>query len=162
MSPRQLLRLFESRRSESFDDQKTPTEIQSSETFSQNHQEFLEYVLSQIRQILGTANWHDPVSVDLASLLDRVEDLEAVRDHAVLVGALDGVNRDFLIPDGEKAVHSQVSGSRIKLYHNSRRLQESEFEVLESGGAGTGFDLIRLTAFAPKPNSILFADYIAA
>lgn len=69
MSPRQLLRLFETRQSESFDDQKTPAEIQTSETVSQNHQEFLEYVLSQIRQMLGTANWHDAVPVNLASVV---------------------------------------------------------------------------------------------
>lgn len=162
MSPRQLLRLFESRRSESFDDQKTPSEIQLSETASENHQEFLEYVISQIRQILGTTNWHDPVPVDLVTLLGQVNDLEGIRDQAELEGVCDGVNRNFLIPNGERAVHSNSGGIKIKVYHNSRRLQESEFEVLESGGAGTGYDTIRLTAFAPPRSSVLFADYIAA
>ena len=74
MSPRQLLRLFESRRSESFDDQKTPAEIATSETVSANHQEFLEYVLSQIRQILGTDNWHDEVPVNLETVLSNIND----------------------------------------------------------------------------------------
>lgn len=74
MSPRQLLRLFESRRSESFDDQKTPAEIAASETASDNHQEFLEFVLSQIRQILGTDNWHDAVPVNLAEILTDIND----------------------------------------------------------------------------------------
>jgi len=73
VSPRQLLRLFESRRSEAFDDQKTPTEIQSAESVSENHQEFLEFVLSQIRQVLGTENWYDPVSTNLASIVSTFE-----------------------------------------------------------------------------------------
>lgn len=72
MSPRQLLRLFETRRSESFDDQKTPAEIQASESASDNHQEFLEYVLSQIRQILGTDNWHDPVPESITSIVNSI------------------------------------------------------------------------------------------
>lgn len=69
MSPRQLLRLFESRQSESFDDQKTPTEIQNSESTAQNHQEFLEYVLSQIRQVLGTDNWYDAAPTNLTDVV---------------------------------------------------------------------------------------------
>lgn len=73
MSPRQLLRLFESRRSESFDDQKTPAEIQTSEAVSQNHQEFLDYVLSQIRQILGTDNWHDAVPTNLENVVSTFD-----------------------------------------------------------------------------------------
>lgn len=69
MGPRQLLRLFESRKSESFDDQKTPAQIQLAESAAQTHQDFLEYMLSQIRQIIGTEKWHDPVPISIAQLL---------------------------------------------------------------------------------------------
>jgi len=67
--PRQLIRLSESRESDDFDDQKTPTQIQSAETLSENHQQFLTFVLSQIRQILGTPNWNDPVPATLLDIL---------------------------------------------------------------------------------------------
>ncbi len=69
MGPRQLLRLYETRKSESFNDQKTPNEIQLAESAAQTHQDFLEYMLSQIRQIIGTARWHDPVPISIAQLL---------------------------------------------------------------------------------------------
>jgi len=73
VSPRQLLRLFETRPSESFDDQKTPAEIQTSEIVSENQQQFLDYVLSQIRQILGTDNWHDVVPTNLTNVVSTFE-----------------------------------------------------------------------------------------
>jgi hypothetical protein len=64
--PRQLIRLSESRRSDSFDDQKTASQIAASETLSENHQQFLEFVISQIKRIIygdQAGNWHDdPVS----------------------------------------------------------------------------------------------------
>lgn len=84
------------------------------------------------------------------------------RDQVLLDGPLNGDNRDYLIPGGEKAVHNMDNGFKIKAYHNTRRLQETEFVVLESGGLGTGFDTVRLTAFAPLENSSVFADFVAA
>lgn len=84
-----------------------------------------------------------------------------VRDQVVLDGALDGANREFSIPNGEKAIHAPTGGIKIRLYHNTRRLLESEFVAVESGGAGSGVDLIRLMAFAPTSRSVVFADFIA-
>lgn len=72
MSPRQLLRLRETRKSDRWDDQKTPAEIAASESVAIDSQDFLEYLLSQVRQILGTDNWHDPVPIDLLSLLAAI------------------------------------------------------------------------------------------
>lgn len=69
MAPRQLLRLYETRKSQSFDDQKTPEQIALSEDVSQTHQDFLEYMLSQIRQIIGTNKWYDPVPISISQLL---------------------------------------------------------------------------------------------
>lgn len=70
--PRQLLRLFESRKSGSFDDQQTPAQIAASEAAAADHEEFLDAVLSQIRQILGTANWWDPVPTTLTAVASVV------------------------------------------------------------------------------------------
>jgi hypothetical protein len=72
VSPRQLLRLRETRKSDRWDDQKTPAEIAASEAVSGDSQDFLEYLLSQVRQILGTAKWYDPVPTDLLSLLATI------------------------------------------------------------------------------------------
>lgn len=69
MGPRQLLRLFETRKSEQFDDQKTSAEIQLAEGTAQTHQDFVQYIISQVRQILGTQKWYDPVPVSLAQVL---------------------------------------------------------------------------------------------
>jgi hypothetical protein len=96
------------------------------------------------------------------AVVARVRFSSKFRDQVLLEGVLDGSNRDFLIPGGEKAVHNPVGGLKIKAYHNTRRLQESEFEVVESGGLGTGFDTVRLTAFAPPETSNVFADFVAA
>ena len=92
----------------------------------------------------------------------RVRLFSKFRDQVLLDGALDGNNRDFTIPGGEKAIHNPSGGLKVKAYHNTRRLQDTEFVVLESGGSGTGYDLIRVTAFAPPSTSRIFADYVAA
>jgi hypothetical protein len=68
LTPRQLLRLREIRRSDAFDDQKTPTEILQAEIASVTDQDLLQYLLSQVRQILGTVDWKDPVPASLTTL----------------------------------------------------------------------------------------------
>ena len=46
------------------------------------------------------------------------------------------------------------------LYHNGRRLlRDWEYRLEESGGAGTGFDTIRLLLFTPSAISQLSTDY---
>lgn len=76
-------------------------------------------------------------------------------------GTLDGVNREFTIPNGEKAIHNPAGGIKLKPYHNTRRLQASEFIAQESGGPGTGYDRVVLTAFAPPSTSRIFIDFVA-
>lgn len=84
-----------------------------------------------------------------------------IRHQVLLEGVRDNVNREFTIPNGEKAQHNPSGGIKILAYHNTRRLQENEWEARESGGAGTGVDTIYLTAFAPPSTSRLFIDFIA-
>ena len=60
--PRQKLRLVESRKSDSFDDQKSAAQIAASESLSANQQEFIDYLLSQVKRIIHgdeSGNWFD-------------------------------------------------------------------------------------------------------
>ena len=65
---RQRLRLVQVRKPESFDDQKTPADILANGEAGVDHQEQFEYVISQLRQVLGTADWRDNVPASLTSL----------------------------------------------------------------------------------------------
>jgi hypothetical protein len=59
---KQLIRLKESRKSDAFDDQKSAAQIATSESTSENYQQFLDYLLSQIKRIIhgnDPGNWHD-------------------------------------------------------------------------------------------------------
>lgn len=112
--PRQLLRLTESRKSDSFDDQKTASEIAGSEVSSENHQQFLEFVISQIKRIIHgnrAGDWHnDPASVfsedaSLYALLNRsAQDDDQVKD---------------IIPEGEtflvKENHQHVTWNKFTI-----------------------------------------------
>lgn len=68
--PKQLLRNKETRLADKLDDQKTPTEIFNSETVSVTAEDFQEFIISQIRQITGTARWKDAVPVSLTAIAD--------------------------------------------------------------------------------------------
>lgn len=64
----QRIRTTEVRKPDVFDDQKTPAEIDASETTSADFEDLTNFILSQIRQILGTANWHDAVPLSLSDI----------------------------------------------------------------------------------------------
>ena len=149
---RQRLRLVTIRKPGSFDDQKSPVQIAASETDAADEQAFVESILSQIRQILGTANWYDPVPTTLQALSqipERKYDVE-------LVGVKDGVNVTFTTPD-------LFDPDTLLVYVNGVRQQVGagcDFEVSESGGIGTGYDTITLDSrLAPKVEESVFADY---
>jgi len=84
--------------------------------------------------------------------------LGKVREQVDLIGNKDGNNRVFILP--EKAIHNPPY-SRIKIYFDTRRLQDTEYIAEESAGPGTGFDKITFTYFSPKFSSSIFADYLA-
>ena len=77
MSPRQLVRLYESRKSGTLDDQKTPAEIDVGEATANNHEELFDFLLSQIRQIIGTDHWHSAVPASLATLFQTTSSFPA-------------------------------------------------------------------------------------
>ena len=68
MAPRQRIRLREVRKSDFWDDQRTPAEIDLAESLAVDEQDLLQYLLSQVRQIIGTQQWHNPVPVNLTTL----------------------------------------------------------------------------------------------
>lgn len=84
-----------------------------------------------------------------------------LREDEQLVGATNGVNITFILPNGDKAIN-QEPGAKVKVFYNGQRLHEggvNDFTVTESGGAGTGFDTVFLT-FSPLAGDLVSADYI--
>lgn len=83
-----------------------------------------------------------------------------VRENVALVGAQDGINLVYTIPD--LAVHSPP-GPQVKVYRNGQRLLPgagNDYLVTESGGVGTGYDTIIFTADPPVSGENLWADYL--
>ena len=70
MTPRQLVRLKESRQPDAYDDQKTPAEILQAEILASSLEELAHFMLSQIRQITGEDNWFDPVRQSIKSIIE--------------------------------------------------------------------------------------------
>jgi len=68
VSPRQRIRLCEVRKSDYWNDQHTPAEIELAESASADEQDVLQYLLSQVRQITGQPKWYNPVPVTLENL----------------------------------------------------------------------------------------------
>lgn len=77
-----------------------------------------------------------------------------------LLGVKDGSNRTFTTPD--IFINENRSGDllTISIFHDGNRLvEDDEYVLAESGGAGTGFDTVIITAFKPKSKSTLIANY---
>lgn len=77
-----------------------------------------------------------------------------------LQGTKNGVNTSFRVPGGDHYTHN-LPFMTVQVYLNGQRLRLLEdYGVGESGGPGTGYDLIEL-AVAPSGYDALTADYIA-
>ncbi len=77
-----------------------------------------------------------------------------------LLGAKNDSNRMFTTPD--IFLNEDVGGDllTISIFHDGNRLvEDDEYVLAESGGAGTGFDTAVLITFKPKPKSTLIANY---
>lgn len=76
-----------------------------------------------------------------------------------LIGIKNSVNTTFKVPGTEKYVHN-LPFLTIQVYLNGVRLAIlDDYMVVESGGAGTGYDSI-VTQVAPRARNHLTADYI--
>lgn len=86
------------------------------------------------------------------------------RDQQKLIGAIDGLNRTFIVPNNDKFLNGNYQDNLFKIFvtHNGHPLFEGiDYEVLESDGVGTGFDTIIIKSFNLRANhSILYANYV--
>ena len=83
------------------------------------------------------------------------------RTGQILTGAKDGLNATFGLPLTEKFVHN-LPFATIEVYHNGVHLSlMNDYVVAESGGAGTGYDLVILEV-PPEAGEHLLADYTEA
>jgi len=79
-----------------------------------------------------------------------------------LVGAKDGVNVLYTTPGLEKFAHN-LPFLDISVYYNGHRLTLlDDYAVVESGGAGTGYDSILILDLPPLSDDHLLADYVIA
>ena len=77
-----------------------------------------------------------------------------------LVGVQNGSNTVFTT--STDFVHLQAQPLSISVYLGGARLTEGcEYSVSESGGAGTGYDTVTFTAFAPDAKDIIRVTYLA-
>lgn len=88
--------------------------------------------------------------------------LDLVRQDQALVGVKDGSNDTYTTP-GKYLLTANLS---ITVVWNGRRLARGvDFDALESGGAGTGYDTVKLLWSAgellPRAGDELVADYYA-
>ena len=77
-----------------------------------------------------------------------------------MLGIKNGSNRTFTTPD--VFINEDVGGDllTISIFHDGNRLvEDDEYVLAESGGAGTGFNTVIITAFKPKAESTLIANY---
>lgn len=162
MAPRQRIRQREVRQPDTYDDQKTPLEIQQAESQAVDLETLSDFLLSQVRQILGTDNWFDPVPASLQDLADAVIGgaVDQFVYNEVPAGNQDGANTVF-------TAFQFFRPDTIRVYFNGVRLSRGagcDFEVEESAGTGTGFDTIRLldADLAPLAEENLTIDYVKA
>jgi hypothetical protein len=86
------------------------------------------------------------------------------RQKIKLIGNIDGVNRMFVVPNGDKFINGTFHNNEFRIYitHNGRGLSEGiDYILSESGGVNTGFDTITMIGFTPLANrSVLEASYV--
>ena len=76
-----------------------------------------------------------------------------------LLGPKTGLNYTFIVPGGEKFVHN-LPFLTIAVYFNGvRQTFIDDYAIIESGGAGTGFDTVVMNV-APLYFDHLTADYV--
>lgn len=82
------------------------------------------------------------------------------RTGSGLVGTQNGSNVTFSVPGGDKFTHN-LPFLTIQIYRNGQRLKLIEdYTIVESGGAGTGYDTVILEV-PPLSDDNLLADYVA-
>lgn len=84
------------------------------------------------------------------------------KENISLVGARDGLNRIYKVPNSDKFINGTFQNSElsISVYHNGKLLEQNiDYIVAESGGVGTGFDSVIFTNYSPPSRSRILANY---
>jgi len=162
------------RRTDDTGDQQSSAAILGALVASETQEELQVFFLSRLRQVIfgetSTEHWYDDF---LGSGILSLKDLSAsssaalIRVGVPLVGPKDGVNRIFRTTPDHFVHDLSGSGKTIELWHNGRRLVQTnilnpglgDYWVEESGGVGTGYDTVTLLTFAPIGRSSLLANY---
>jgi len=85
--------------------------------------------------------------------------LDDVRINVVLIGAINGSNQAFSVP--ESFLHNPPKTS-IQVFLNGQALLLSDdYTLSESGGIGTGFDTVT-TVVVPRSGDKIWAHYIVS
>lgn len=82
------------------------------------------------------------------------------REKIPLIGLRNGANRTFFTPD--KFINGLYFGNifHLTVEHNGKELYENiDYTIGESGGPGTGYDMINIISLTPVSHSLLFATY---
>lgn len=158
MSPRQLLRVVETRRPDQPDDHRTPEQVLAADSSAAQLQEYVQAITTQLRRIMGTTDWKLDPPADLAYLLANLGVLLGSFVVGEELGPCNGVNLTF-------QTDHKFEPASIKVFWNGVRLHSgigNDFVVSESGGPGTGFDTVVFAApeMAPLPGESVLADYI--
>jgi hypothetical protein len=114
--PRQLVRLAEVRAPEFTADSYSSAQIQSAEDASVTSEDYLQFVLSQIRLLQGTQSWKDLPSANVSTVVEMVQATQAQLDEigtlATQVAALQNAI-DTLAPEQDivslKAIVSNLT-----------------------------------------------------
>lgn len=84
------------------------------------------------------------------------------RQGQELIGTKNGINRVFTTPDKFLHGDSIGDGLLVQVYRNGKREligDYNDFVVDESGGVGTGYDMV-IFRKPPRKNETLLVDYI--
>lgn len=91
--------------------------------------------------------------------LSRFIPARRYRTEQSLVGAIDGLNTTFTLPDGDQFVQETPYIQIVVFCNGVRLLLRDDYFVLESGGTGSGYDTVLLVE-PPRPGDKLVADYV--
>jgi hypothetical protein len=167
-----LKRFNSIRRSDDVGDQHDSGAISGAVATAETQEQFQAFFLSRLRQVIfgesAPEHWYDDLFS--AGILSLRELSAAARVGVPLAGPLNGHNRTFKTAPDYFVHDLSGTGRTIELWHNGRRLIQTnhshpgsgDFWVEESAGAGTGFDTVNLLTFAPVGTSTLLATYYTA
>jgi len=94
-----------------------------------------------------------PIGSKAAAIL-----LGRFRWNIPLSGVCDGLNRLFILPE---PAFVDLPYSVVRVYHGGRKLNDYEYQVLESVPGSGNYDRVKLTSWAPSSRTQLVADYTA-